>query len=194
MRVSPWGVLVVALACLGVANAQSTSPAPPRIVVIGVPGAQRQQNQLVEDLRSRGFEVVETDIGPGDEHERASSSTYRLHASGMLRLRGTGNLIEVWVANEPGGAAQLREVVAPFEATDASRNDAVVRAVELLRASLIEIRRAQTPVALPSSSTRSPEPAASPTPAPPRFLHSQSKMQLDQTDFDSAPAQPPELP
>jgi hypothetical protein len=130
----------------------------PRIVVLADPDAARDQNLLAADLRSRGFEVVLTDVGEGDERERTASATTRLHAVAVLRVKDHGDLIEVWISGDPDKPARMRDTVAPFSDTQEAHSDAVVRAIELMRATLIEVR---------STANAAKEPAPSrPAPAP----------------------------
>jgi hypothetical protein len=162
----PWcvGMLVAVLACSAAVRAHAADD-PLRIAVVADPGTERWQNQLAEDLRSRGFEVVITDAGSGDERECASSATLRLGAVAVMRLKHHAELIEVWVSGSPDMPARMREAVAPVSSTDRAYGDAVVQAVELMRASLIQVRR-QMAAKARSAKTPVPEPVSDQAPAP----------------------------
>jgi hypothetical protein len=157
--------VVAALACAAAAHALAADEPPLRIAIVADPGTERWQNQLAEDLRSRGFEVVITDPAGGDEHECTSIATLRLGAVALMRLKQHEELIEVWVSGSPDMPARMREAVAPVAATDRAYGDAVVQAVELMRASLIQVRR-QLAAKTKTAEPRAPEPIAEAAPFP----------------------------
>jgi hypothetical protein len=163
----PWcvGLIVAAVACSAAANTYAADDPPLRIAIVADPGTERWQNQIAEDLRSRGFEVVITDPGGGDERECASSATLRLGAVAVMRLKHHEELIEVWVSGSPDMPARMREAVAPVASTDRAYGDAVVQAVELMRASLIQVRR-QMAAKAKAAESHAPEPIPEVAPAP----------------------------
>jgi len=147
---------------LASSTAVAQQPVPkPRVLLLAERGTERERNFVLGDLQARGYEVLDAPDG-----EPAASATARMDAMAALRIRD-GGLIEIWVSGPSLGAATLRDMVAPYSSADEARTDAVVRALELLRAHLIEVHpppRALEPE--PRRSSHSGQPQAAPDRAP----------------------------
>lgn len=127
---------------------------PVKVVVIH-DGESALLIHLTSELRAMGFTPVEIEIAnlaPGPESLANLAVSYG--AVGVMTVVGPEKEIEVWVSRTGGADGGERELIM----AEQNRREALValRAVELLRASLIRVRSRQ----------KAPPPTASPTPAP----------------------------
>lgn len=116
----------------------------PRIVLV----TNHADAAIVPLLRSQlerlGLEVVQVDHGADEVVPRDLSRAARQHqAVAGFRVLVARGMVEVWVSDRVTGKVGLREIVAPG-AEPIPESLVVIRAVELLRASLLELQ-APTP-------------------------------------------------
>lgn len=143
------GALFLALLAGGPAAAESGG----RVVIVHE-GASKLAVRLSAELASRGFQPVtveeETLPEPGELQALAVDNS----ALAVMRIRPSGHSVSVWVARQQDGPLVTQEVFVPPDTPDA-HTVVALKAVEMLRASLL---------VLPER--RSPEPAPGPTPKP----------------------------
>jgi len=101
--------------------------------------------RLRAELRSAGFEVVEVYRAPGDPRTEVESAGGRSgsFATVALHRAGSGALADVWISDHLTGKTVIRRIEVP-----GARNAATVlaiRALELLRASLLEVAAEPSP-------------------------------------------------
>jgi hypothetical protein len=138
----------------------------PRVAVLlgGPEDAQRLEieTRLRSELRIAGFDIVLVDAGAAgrDSLEQAVKSTGSFAAIGVVRQEGLG--ADVWVVDHVTGKAVQRRIVFGGASDDAAAIFAI-RAVELLRASLLELTEPH-----PSRGTIPPAPELRAWVTPPR--------------------------
>ena len=131
--------LALGLGLVPVSFASSNAP----IAVVRDPETdERTLTRLRAELDALGLRVVEVAAPPGTQSPRTLERAAReVGAFAALRIVPWERGIEVWIADRVTGKTLLRElVVAPGEAAD---EIVAVRAVELLRASLLELELPQ---------------------------------------------------
>lgn len=101
---------------------------------------------LRSELASQGLEVQivgkgEAEIIPRDLNRAAR----RLHAVAAIRVLVSEGVVELWIADRVTGKVVLREVLAENGESKFSETVVVLRTVELLRASLMEIEAPHPP-------------------------------------------------
>jgi hypothetical protein len=162
---------MIASVCLfgGAANAAE----PQTIVLVSDHADASVTSLLREELINLGLNVLVVDRGdhelsPGELIETARQN----HAFAAFRVLVGQGKMEVWLADRMTGKVLLREVLrTPDKPSGTSQSAAVARAVELLRASLLEldvddrpageVERPKTlPPALRPPAPRAPEPAS----------------------------------
>lgn len=142
-RARPW--LLGLLVALTTARPAPAEPEPrPRIVLV----TNHADAAIVPLLRSQlerlGLEVVQVDHGAEEVVPRDLSRAARQHqAVAGFRVLVARGMVEVWVSDRVTGKVGLREIVAQG-AEPVPESLVVIRAVELLRASLLELQ-APTP-------------------------------------------------
>ncbi|MFI5306775.1 MAG: hypothetical protein ACHQ53_05455, partial [Polyangiales bacterium] len=98
--------------------------------------------RLRAELHAAGFDVIEVDRAPGDEREGVESaeSNGAAFATVALNRARSGAFADVWISDHLTG----KTVVRRLEVSEASNAAAVlaIRALELLRASLLEVAAA----------------------------------------------------
>lgn len=111
-----------------------------RIVLVGEAGApSRGLARLRAELDALGLEVVEMELDPENRSPTALDDLARkVGAFAAVRLVPSVNGAEVWVADRITGKTVLREVVVGRHQT--ADDIVALRAVELLRVSLLELR------------------------------------------------------
>lgn len=129
------GLIAITVACA--ANAQQP-PRPPQVVVTAEPGAERELALLLEHLAALGFDFAMDGAAP-----QAAGTQAR------IRVRQSGAMVEVWLIDAASGVPSLKEAVQAAGPGEQERRDAVVRAVEALRASLIPLQKRVSPSAPP---------------------------------------------
>jgi hypothetical protein len=152
---------------------------PPKIVIVAAQDEDAIVTQLRAELRTMGFNVVVADASssafPREELEKTARDNSAVAA---ILVRPSRAGLEVWIIDRITGKTLLRDVVAT-EGTAGRDATVALRAVELLRASLMEIDAPHPPrgdvsppavireiAGLPSSA-----PAAAPSalPSPPAW-------------------------
>src|SRR5688572_12877487 len=130
-------VLWIAMA-MAVARVAAADPSALIAVVRDPETDERTLTRLRSELDALGLRVVEVSASPGDRSPRSLERSAReVGAFAALRIVPWERGIEVWIADRITGKTVLRElVVAPGEATE---DVVALRAVELLRASLLEL-------------------------------------------------------
>jgi hypothetical protein len=146
----------LALCALASSQAAFAQGARSRVAVVRTESSDRllrdASTRLRAELISAGFDVVEVDSAPGDpraEVEGAEGSAGSF-ATVALNRASFGAFADVWISDHLTG----KTVVRRLEVTEASNAATVlaIRALELLRASLLEVaepQRATEPVLTP---------------------------------------------
>lgn len=135
--------------------------AAPRIAVERSGLAEPVVARLHAELEALGFEVLDmpraAEADPPEALERAARNAGAVAA---VRAAKGGPDIEVWVINQTTGTASWQRVGPADLAATTQDATAALRTVELLRASLLEVRRRRRPAHVPRAP---PEPRALPT-------------------------------
>ncbi len=137
-------------------DSQSEAPRiAPRILLVveGEPGALFRRLQA--ELEQLGFSVRAEQQGGTSLAERAG----RVGANAAIRVPRSRNAVEVWVADPEGDTSILKEVIIAKERPKrGGADDAVIatRAVELLRASFLEIHLEMPELPPPEAPASSP--------------------------------------
>jgi hypothetical protein len=145
--------------------------AAPRVAVVRVPEQNDPEGlepRLRAELEGEGFEVVlvQAEHAPTREDlEDTAKSTDSFAAIALIRPAGS-LAVDVWVTDRVTGKTVLRRIDAPPESPEAGSIMAV-RAVELLRASLIELNLKITPKGEIAPAPEVAHFAELPKPAPP---------------------------
>lgn len=143
---------LVALAWLAASGSLRAQPNPAgsRIVVVTDDRSAPEAGRLIAELEALGFEVriVAPDPDAEDVPARLAQTTRREDALAAIRMiRKQPSSIEVWLADRATNKTVLREVLtadprrgdsASSDEESRAREEVAVRAVELLRASLLE--------------------------------------------------------
>ena len=137
-----WGVLCCAL-LTGVAYAQGV---PALVVLVASDPASQAARRLSKELQGIGIDVLVLKATPENSSGRESleRSARSVGAIAAVRLVASGGGTEVWVADRITGKTVIRELMGPTGA-DAEPDDVAVGAVELLRASLMELHSPNPP-------------------------------------------------
>jgi hypothetical protein len=131
--------LAFGLACSAVAKADG-----PRVLLVSPPGAVREvsvalvrvQGELIAD----GFEVVTVEAAPGTTSEAAMSQAENGSSTTVgLFLSPDGSNAELWVVDRLTNKTVVRHVATAGESQKLLPEVLAVKAVELLRASLLEL-------------------------------------------------------
>ncbi|HSQ64099.1 MAG TPA: hypothetical protein VLM85_12825 [Polyangiaceae bacterium] len=121
---------------LVLAPARARADEPTLVVVLVEPGSDTLAERVEAELRALGFDVQTTsptNSGAGVMEDAARAA----HAAAAIRIVRSDQKAQVWVADRVTGKTLLRELeVARGEDPDGVL---AVRAVELLRASLLEV-------------------------------------------------------
>lgn len=125
------------------AEAAVAAPAPPeepRVVLVTDHSDAALLMLLRAELRALGISVVEVERGkddfvPADLRAAARS----LGAVAAFRVLVSSGTVEVWIADRVTGKVVLREILAQGDGTRVNERVVVAQAIELLRASLMEI-------------------------------------------------------
>jgi hypothetical protein len=129
--------------CGTIAVAQT---APSLVVVLTSEPSSQAARRLARDLESLGLDVLVLRATPENSSGRASleKSARSVGAIAAVRLVTSGQGTEVWVADRITGKTVIRELVGSTEA-DARPDDVALGAIELLRASLMELHSPSSP-------------------------------------------------
>ncbi len=131
--------------------AKARAADPPRVVVVAADRDRAMVERLRAELAAMGFDVTLVPLPEGISTREALEGAAKLHnAVASMHVAAAARGIELWVADRVTGKTVLRDVVVP----DGGAHDTIaLRAVELLRASLMEMD--------------APHPPRGDTPAPP---------------------------
>jgi hypothetical protein len=165
--------LALALAALSFSSFARASSA--RILVVPNEETKSISARLSAELRSQDFEVVVSDRPmPETSREALEDAAREAHAVAALRIRPSRAGVEVWVMDRVTQKTVLREIVMEKGGDDAM---VAVRAVELLRASLLEV---EAPHFVPGE--------AAPTPATEALVRKPAPARLPATSIEIGPA------
>lgn len=139
------------LAFVGIALTSVAACALPRVAIVLPSGSAHGERSPVEirlrsELGAAGFSVVAVKrkgTGPG-ELERAARDTHSIAAIAVVQPLGNGVDAAVWITDRVTGKTLLRRVHVDPGTHDAAAIFAI-RAVELLRASLLELNDEHRP-------------------------------------------------
>ncbi|APR88135.1 Flagellar hook-length control protein FliK [Minicystis rosea] len=130
------------LACLH-AGEPAHAADPPRVVLVAAETEHAFMERLRAELTALGFEVITAPAPPGAlSREALEASARAASAVAAMRVAWLRAGLEVWVVDRVTGKTVLREVMAAGAAPEST---VALRAVELLRASLMELDAAQPP-------------------------------------------------
>jgi hypothetical protein len=127
--------LVVALVTVA-SLARADGAVPSTILLVIDPADASTRARLRGELEAFGFRTVEQPIAGAPDRKSLEEATKAVGAVAAIRISRSPSGVEVWVNDRVTGKSTLREVLAP-EGGDAAL--VAVRAVELLRASLLEL-------------------------------------------------------
>ena len=149
--------LLLALTSTGRAAAEA---ARSRVALVRTESSDRLLSEagtrLRAELVSAGFEVVEVDRAPGDSRAEVEQAAERTKSVATVAIdrAGSGALADVWISDRVSGKTVVRRL--KVGGGPGAAAVLAIRALELLRASLLE-------VVLPASPAEAP--AAAPPPA-----------------------------
>ncbi len=133
-------ILLAALASTSLAQAASTvailrAADPPELL-------RKAQLLLAAELRASGFDVAETPLGAsGDLRGALETAAPDRHPIASITLVSAGvTRVDVWIADRVTGKMLVRALLADSPNIDIAASDLALRAVELLRGSLLELR------------------------------------------------------
>ncbi len=161
------------IACMTFAGAALAQPGEPATIVLVSNHADAAIIPLLRaELANLGLNVLVVDRG---DHELSPSelteAARRNHAIAAFRVLVAQGKVEVWLADRVTGKVLLREVLrTPAQQSDTTESAVIARAVELLRASLLELDVDERPVgevARPATLPKALAPPG-PRPAPPK--------------------------
>jgi hypothetical protein len=183
---------LLAIALFGPAEARA---APSRVLVVRPANAdvavEEALLRLHAELSAAGFDVIEMDAVPGkDARAQVEGARLEPRPFATIALAGTGAAADVWVADHLSGKTLVRRVDA------GAPRSLAIHAVELLRASLLEIQPRPPPAPMPADvaqwmnagpSPPTPLPAPAPPPAP-RAAAPPGRIELPLRAFLDGPA------
>ena len=137
------GVCFCGALLTGVAHGQGV---PALVVLVASDPASQAARRLSKELQGIGIDVLVLKATPENSSGRESleRSARSVGAIAAVRLVASGGGTEVWVADRITGKTVIRELMGPTGA-DAEPDDVAVGAVELLRASLMELHSPNPP-------------------------------------------------
>jgi hypothetical protein len=164
---------------LALAAGPSAARADGSLVVLlrspaGEPLARQSETLLAAELRAAGFQVGERARGAGDLRADMDAAARALDPIAVLAVTvaaardGGGGLAEIWLLDQVTGKLVIRRVEdAPAGGGTGTAGDVALRAVELLRGSLLEIALETRP---PAGKAAGPAAAAPPPADVSRFV------------------------
>jgi hypothetical protein len=137
--------IACAVVLLGQPSVARTQAAPSLVVIVSSDPATPTSQRVAKELRGLGLDVLILKATPENAVGRASleRSARSVGAIAALRLIEASEGLEVWVADRVTGKTVIRQLVGP-PGTPTDPEDVALGAVELLRASLMELH-APTP-------------------------------------------------
>lgn len=149
----------------------AASGASPRVVIVMRTGVTSLSARIAAELRTMGFDAVEAQ--PGDFEQDLAAVTRRFQAVAGAKFELLDESVRLWLFDRTTGKTLMREVPRPDGVPEARL---ALHAVELLRASLLELSLPQAPrgeleapdellkaAGVPATPS-SPEPPANPEP------------------------------
>jgi hypothetical protein len=120
--------------------------APSLVVVLTAEPSSQAARRLARDLEGLGLDVLVLRATPENSSGRASleKSARSVGAIAAVRLVVSGQGTEVWVADRVTGKTVIRELVGATD-TEVRPDDVALGAIELLRASLMELHSPAAP-------------------------------------------------
>jgi hypothetical protein len=135
--------VVCVLAHVVVAKGAQAEPSRSRVAIVRTSGSDRllreASTRLHAELGDAGFDVVEIERAPGDprdEVEQAEGTTDAFATVAMNRT-GSGAAADIWISDHVTGKTVVRRLRVGAEPNAAAV--LAIRALELLRASLLEV-------------------------------------------------------
>jgi hypothetical protein len=137
---------VFAFVSLLVTSRAFAQTAPSLVVVLTTDPGSQAARRVARDLESLGLDVLVLRSTPENSSGRASleKSARSVGAIAAVRLVVSGQGTEVWVADRVTGKTVIRELVGSTE-TEVRPDDVALGAIELLRASLMELHSPSPP-------------------------------------------------
>lgn len=137
-----WAWLVAVAISIGATSARAEEA--PRIALVHTPSAdERATVRLRAELSTLGLHVVDVALAASEGATSLDDAARRVGAFAAVQVVPAKAGVEVWIADRVTGKTLLRElVVAPGDALD---DVVALQAVELLRASLVELRFSSHP-------------------------------------------------
>jgi len=127
-------------------GAPSPTETPLRVVLVTNHADARIMPLLKAELESLGIEVVLVDHGENEVIPRdLSEAARKTHALAGFRVIVAKKSVEVWIADRVTGKIVLREALEQDTSSKGSESVVVLRAVELLRVSLMELEAPHAP-------------------------------------------------
>lgn len=136
----------------------ASAPAAPRIVLVTDDSGAHVAAMLRSELKALGMDVVEQAHAADEVLPRdLTAAARRFDAIAAFRVLVAPAAVEVWIADRVTGKVVLREVLPQGVGSTVEDSVVVLRAVELLRASLAEVEAPHPPrgeLAAPPGSER----------------------------------------
>lgn len=143
MRAGILATATLALATPAVAAADDSTLPSSRIVVVAETGTSPVVELLCDELRALGLTVVLEPARAGDKPDMLLAAARRAAAFAAVRMLPQRAAVEVWVNDRVTGKTTYRSVAT--QAGNVSGDVAVLRTVELLRVSLVELNLPRPP-------------------------------------------------
>jgi hypothetical protein len=171
--------LAAALLLLAITSISAANPAPSRVAVVRPPAADEVAGdvttRILAELSAAGFDVVEIDAPPDAIARSAVEAPSKAIATFAVERVGSRPAVDVWLSDQITGKTTVRRL--DFESGTSDRASAIlaIRAVDLLRASLLELMvppkaPAEKPPEAPSDVTTFVRAASAPVREAPRGL------------------------
>jgi len=143
-RPCPRVAVSIALAVLFAgASSAAADPARSRVAVVRPPEADEVSSEvsmrISAELAAAGFDVVEIDAPPDTSSRAAVEAPSKAVATFAVERVGNRPAVDVWLSDQITGKTTVRRLELRLGATDRAASILAIRAVELLRASLLEI-------------------------------------------------------
>jgi len=158
-----FALLRVLFACLLLATFARAEPVATLVLITGDP-ADAVSARLERDLRGLGFSIVVLGATPENSSDTAAleRTARSLGSMATLRVLPLQQGCQLWVTDPSTGRSVTRELLAPPGASP-DANELALGTLELLRASMLELRPA-LPATPPAATTPAPPPPAAPSP------------------------------
>jgi hypothetical protein len=155
---------LAALAGLSAFLASVTAFATERVVIVAEPESP-VMSRMSAELGGLGFSVDEVPSSAGVTPETLEQCAQEHDALAAILLTGEGRGAEIWIADRATDKIVLRRI--RIDESGVTGDDAVTKAVELLRASLLEVRVQRSKKPIPEAVERLVGPKGPPAASPP---------------------------